>query len=274
MRVHYLLEVFNGKFIYKVEPSQPGSPSQMFQQEYTVDKSNNSVEFDGDPKQVVKKVDYAVMAASTEGGGTEMAVTKENCPKCFEAAEALAANKASEFGTDDIQVLAEMAKSRGVEFLDKFIPKAEKPEKVATNVKPDTKKPDTKKSDNKPSGDEVQMNEAQAVAIVEKILEKNPEKVFGYLPAAYRDVLERGKDNAEAERAELEAIIIANERNKFTPEALKAKSFAEIGMLAALAGEAPADYSGQGQPPARRTAQGPKMPAGQAPVSMRKDEGK
>ena len=79
MAVHFLEEVYDGSFIYRVERYQTNTPAQYFSRSYTMDESG-AVEFGTDPEPVTKRVSFETVTNNKgKGENTTMSDKKPCC---------------------------------------------------------------------------------------------------------------------------------------------------------------------------------------------------
>lgn len=216
-RVHFLEEVFDDHFIYRVAGRNAVMPSgegeEFYKRAYQID-NDNSIEFTGEPQAVTKQVEYVVLTAQKEVTNMTMEKDKKCCP---EKIQALIEHELTNLTEDDREWLEAMTEEQ----VDRLFPK-----KVESQEPP------------------LQMNREQAIQVLKDEL-GDKDKFRGLLPADVREQMDFGLRAYQQERQRLIDHIKANAAE----QAYSDEELAGMGMqaLEKMARQIPAklDYSGQ-----------------------------
>lgn len=256
-RLHFLVDVFDDRFIYKVRPRMdgevpgPDSDGSMYQRTYEVD-DNDNIEFTGEPVAVTKKVEYVAMKSSEgeENMAKDVKDHQEHVPCCPEKVEMLIQNELTSFGEGDREILGTLKEA----VVDKMLADADSFQANIDALKADVEKlkADSEKAETEKAGAEPQMNKEQAIQVLEEHL-KDPDKFLALLPPKTKATMEHGLKLYETERKDKIAHILANtNEGVFSEEKLEAMSDQMLDDLV-KAIKAPASYAGMG--PSRRAEQ-------------------
>lgn len=230
--VHYLAEVYEDYFVYEVSQiSGDGrsSQSQLLRTRYSV-KSDDSIEVEGDPVPVVRKVEYVTMQTN-EGGETTMADKKDGketkpTPCCPEKVELLIQSEQTRFVEKDREWLSTMSEEQ----IEKFLP-MEKKEEPKVNKETEEKL----------------ITKEDAVKVLQEQV-KTPEAFLQILPPELQASMRHGMNLYQQQRTSLIQTITANQEAGFTEQELAGKDIVELAKLAKLAKahEQTSMYVGQG----------------------------
>ena len=236
--MHLLQEVFDGWFVYEVRTADPngGVDVVLFKRKYRVN-DDGSVEFDGDPVKVRRKVEYIQTDGEEPSTNDDKEVktmgerTKDKgTPCCPEKVELLIQSENTEFTEDDREWLSELDEDK----VDKLVNMAEAAEKQDEPVEDDEEDKDAA---------EPQMNEEQAIKVLEERL-SDPVKFMELLPKEHREQMEYGM---KLHREHREQLIrrITSATSVYTEDELKEKETEELEKLAEAV-KPRADYSAHG----------------------------
>jgi len=249
-KLHFLVDVFDDDFIYRVEGRggdmpHPSEGGEHYRRTYEVN-DDDTVEFTGEPVAVTKKVEYVAMNETREGGimAKEIKDHQETTPCCPEKVEMLIQNELTSFGEDDREVLSAMEEA----VIDKMLADADKAQGDIAALKADVEqlKADAeKKGEAAAEGGEPQMNKEQAI----QVLKANPmdrKEFLGLVDSETREQLEYGLKAYRDERQRLVDHIKGNSAEAvYTDEELTAMSMGDLEKLA-RAIKTRQDYSMQG----------------------------
>ncbi|MEE9356514.1 MAG: hypothetical protein V3U75_13065 [Methylococcaceae bacterium] len=216
VKYHYLDDVFSedGRdfFVYKVSSSGEDT---FYQRDYQVN-DDESIEFTGEPVQVIVSKTYEPVQANTKKGGKKTMANKKGTPCCPEQVKLIIQSAHTRFEEGDREWLEGLEETSLIKLLP--IPPADPP---ATP----------------------QVNKEQIVEVVKEQF-KTTELFMSLAPAEIREQLQHGMSLHQAARAKLVEHITTNSDNsKFTAEKLESKSFEELQDLASLV-KAPNDFTG------------------------------
>lgn len=230
--MHFIREVYDNEFIYEAvsdNPSEAGGPAstiKLYKLGYSVNEDGEVTVADG-PQEVVEKTEYVPVDNANKDNKTLS--SKED--KTMEKAEliksliacphnALTADHEEWLkGLDDCQLKA-------MAYVE--------PEKAKDDKGPDEPKKPEPKTDDKEPDPKSNADEPKKPATVDEYIANAPAEV--------QSVLNRAVARDRAVKADLIKGLMANKRNKFTEEQLKAKDIAELETLAEL-GQVDVDYS-------------------------------
>jgi len=210
LRAHYLEEVFNESFVYRVHNRENGE-TEFFLRSYTVGE-DGSVDFEGDPTQVRKETSFVSLSdklkrTKFEKVDNKMTRTKNASP-C--AITSLIENEATQWTEDDRKWLETLEGDQLAKFAPKEVEKAvEITENKATTDKP-SKEED--KSEKKDEG--LALNGKTIEETVKGILnaETDPEKAIELMPKALQNQLKAGLKMHQDKRASLINGIVKNSK--------------------------------------------------------------
>jgi hypothetical protein len=248
-KLHFLVEVFDGYFIYEVRPrsTETSVPSgarepQLFRREYSV-ADDGTIEFEGEPKPVRRQVEYVAMEKREErtmkrtrtkspasvqekGGSEEVGANdkKKECPKCMEKVQALIAHELTQFTEDDKEWLVSLDESQ----LDRLMPLEAKAESAlaANTASEDNADGDNKEDTGKPPV----VTKEDAIKALEAHL-ADPDKFMKLLPPKIQESVRHGLELHEQVR---QGYIdhITNNTEVYTEADLKDRSTEELKKLA------------------------------------------
>jgi len=220
-RIHFLQEVYDDYFIYDVR--QNGN-STFYQRNYSIG-DNESIEFEGEPSEVLRRVIY--QPTNNKGGVITMCDVNEKCAGLSARVDCLIKNN-SKFEEGDRPWLSTFSEEQ----IDKIIAVPEK----------ETEKGAEKGSEKGAEADP-QMNKDQAVQVLKEHL-SDPTKFMGLLPDETRAQMEYGMKAYKQKRSELIEHIAAN-TEVYSKEALGGRDIEELERLAKVV-KPKADYSVMG----------------------------
>ncbi len=243
---HFVREVYADHFIYEQYDQEGGK---LFKLSYTT-SGDGTVKLGKKPAEVRQETEYVAVKSNTSKGG------ESNMEKIKEMATALIANEQSSL----VEVDREFLEGLTEEQLTKLEPKV-------NEVKhPDEKDVaalialETSPFEDKDKGLLSGLNICQFTELVEKYPpekkkeepkvneEEKPVTVDSYIekaPAEIQDVLANGVKMQNEQKDVIIKGLLANKRNTFTEDQLKAKKIDELQALAKLA-QVDVDYSGNG----------------------------
>lgn len=233
VRVHYLAEVYEDYFVYRVVSREGGSASgnRLYSRSYTVN-AEGAMAFSEEPIPVVRKVEYVAIPQSNSTftrtippnnnkGGTTM----ENTKCCPEKVELLVQSDSfTEADRAAIELLPETV-------VDKLIVMS-KAAPVATEK--------TVVTEPAPTAD---ITEQQAVAVLSAHL-SDPDKFLKLLPTEMQDQMQHGLALHGQARVQMVKGILANSQ-VYTEDELKAFPTAQLEKLARAIAPS-VDYTGYG----------------------------
>ena len=235
----FILDVYDDHFIFEQENE---GQTKLFRQGYSTN-DDGEITLKDKIEEVRLETKYVTAAKKSQ--------EDINMDKTKKYVAGLIANERTQFSEDDRDWLEKMEMAQ----LEKLAPK-DPPEKPAVNAiegKPDVKpdqKPD-QEPDQKPA---INADEKKPLTADEYVAEAPPE---------IRENLLRSLKRDRQVKADVIKGLIANKRNKFTEDQLKAKSLDELEALASLA-QVEVDYTGKGGPPVDNAGansdQAPPMP--------------
>lgn len=200
---HYLESTYDDYFIYEVMGSDGNG---LFKLNYTINE-NGEAEFSGDPVPIKRVQSYEEI--KTNKRRTKSMSNGKEC--CAELIDALIANEATQYTEDHRGMLEELPED--VLKVMAEVPKVEKEEETDP----------TDETVTEPS------NEEAIQAAVEKRIANDP-------------IMQEQKRLYDQKKESLIQGLLANKRNEFTEEELKAKDIRELERLSSLAQVDP-DYS-------------------------------
>jgi len=240
----FITDVYDDHFIFEQDE---GGLSKLFRQGYSKN-DDGEITLKDKIEEVRLETKYVTAAKKSQ--------EESKMDKVKEYVTGLIANERTQFCEDDRDWLEKMEMAQ----LEKLAPK-DPPEKPAVNTiegKPDVKpdqKPDEKpdeKPDQKPT---VNADEKKKPLTADEYVAEAPDEI--------KEVLSRSLKRDREVKAEVIKGLIANKRNKFTEDQLKAKGLDELEALASLA-QVEVDYTGKGGPPVDNVTEGsseaPPMP--------------
>jgi len=266
-RVHYLEDVYDNYFVYRSSSrgENVAPMSRLYKRKYKTN-SDGTVEFEGDPIPVVRKVQYQEVASeygetnNNSKEGQAMTDDKKK-PCCPEKVELLIQSAHSTFVEGD-RAWLEAAEE---EFIDRLIGMQKNSEEIAEKLAAAEKKTETQETEKKDGETEedenVNMNKEQAQAVLAEQL-SNPDKFMELLPGEVRDQVEHGLQLHRDYRATLVTQIQAN-TDAYTAEELQGMKTPALTKLAKAVKAPPVDYSAQvGARPStnQETTQAPLIP--------------
>lgn len=232
IRVHYLEDLFEDNFVYRVHSRESGETS-YYQRDYTV-KVDGSIDFTGEPVQVRKDVSFIEMESGKRkrtkfSNNDKIENSMEQSKGCPTKVDALIANEATRFTTKDKEWLSKLEESQ----LDLLLPKeAEKP---IENVKKEDKKVEATKIEEVKVAKEngtVKINSEELKEGVKAILNeaKDPnEFIDNFMPEALRGQMKSGLKMYHNKREQLIKGIVAN--SSFKEDQLKGWDDADLASL-------------------------------------------
>jgi hypothetical protein len=232
--IHFVRDVYNDNFIYEARgdnPSEiggPGAISKLYQRGYSADE-NGQVTLADNAQEVVEKTEY-VPVANANKDNKNISSKEDDAMKQDELIKSLIECTHNTLTEDHKEWLKGLSDDqlKALTFVEE-----EKPEVNADKDKPvvDKKKPEAndKDADPKPNADD----KAEPATVDEYIANA---------PAEVQSVLKRSVARDRIVKADLVKGLMANKRNKFTEEQLKAKDIDELEVLAEL-GQVDVDYT-------------------------------
>jgi hypothetical protein len=220
---HYLIEVYEKSFVYRKEMSPE---AKLYRQDYTID-NNEDIKFGEEVTEVQEKKEYVDVPENNKNKrkeGDAMANTDKCCP---EKVKALIANEANSYTDDDKDWLEALTE--------------EQLGKIETNVK----------TEDKGDGDKVKDEKITALKADNDRLKKDndtlkanqkadePKTLEDYLntaPPEFKEMVQNGIGLVQEKKDTLVKEILANERNPYTEDQLKAMTVNVLTDLAKLAG--------------------------------------
>ena len=238
----WVADVYDSFVVYEVDGD---GKTALYSLDYTTNDTGVTLST-SDPVEVVRITEYRTPQGEFVGNEART-IDKEPAMNKKEVVDGLIANKQTHWGEDDRKTLMGLS------------------EDVLGKLAPVT---------NSEEGGTVPVLVPEPPAEPEPTTNTQPAKVqtageyIAGAPKEIRELLTNSLIAHEAQKAELVKVIVANKRNKFTPEFLATKDLQELQGLAALAREDDASTAG-GTP--RMLYEGAATPAG-APVTNTDDE--
>jgi len=245
---HFVREVYGDHFIYE-QYSQDGT--KLFKQSYKKG-GDNTIKFEKKPIEVRQETEYISVKSNisnTKGG-------ESNMDRIKEMATALITNELTSFEEGDREFLEGLEEGQ----LNKLAPKVNEVkhpvEKDVMALISSESSPFEEKDKEMLSG----LNECQFKVLTEKYPEKKEEpklkankddkpltakEYIAKAPEAIQDVLSNAMKLQDKQKETIVCGLLANKRNTFTEDQLKAKKLDELQALASLA-QVDVDYSGNG----------------------------
>lgn len=237
--VHFVQEVYDDYFIYLAMPSDaaPGSERKLYKQAYKI--VDEKVELEGSPTEVVERTNYVEVTAQAAKKD------EQSKPVLTDSVEPNFKQEVSKKMVDEKRklVVQELVKNghfceKSVEWLetmeaaqfDQIVALAAKKEEPVTPVTPPVSPAPAINEEKKDIPKVLTFNEILATA--------DPED---------REMFEEGRKLGRAKKDAMVKGIMANKRNRFTEDQLKAKPLAELEALAELAVETPSYLGNAGQ---------------------------
>jgi len=236
VKLHWLVDTFDDSFVYEVGRMDGGDIG-LFRRDYSLN-AEGTVEFDGEPEAVVKRVEFVALS---EGGDTSMAE-----PCCKEKVEMVIQMDHVAFDEGDRDYLLTLKEDR----IDALLAIPE-PTIVA-------------------DPDPAQINADQIRPVIAEHF-SDPEEALKLLPTEMQEQLRSGLVLHRARRAEIVTHITTQKPDVYTAEELQAmpmEALEKIGTLLEVPAPAPVDYSVNGAGGAIVTnidSVGKLMPAGAIP---------
>lgn len=208
MRIHFVMEVFDSHFIYRVQPTSEGGETKMFKQSYSV-KNNNEVELGEEVDEVRQVVTFEKLNAKEVNSMGEK--VKKCCP---EKVQALIDNKDSKWTAEDKEMLLALNESQ----LERLQPI------VIVNKDDDESK-----------------KKIEELEVENKTLKENAEKkpkeikfeeVLANAPAHIKEPIEHGRVLFEEQKSGMVSQILGNENCEYTEDELKVMGFSALKKLA------------------------------------------
>lgn len=234
-RLHYLVEVYDGNFIYEVRSR--GGETKFYKRGYQVN-GDGSIEFGETPDEVRRQVDFVALE---EEGNKKLIRTKfsnnfskkevktmsekKKDPCCEDLVNELIANERTKFTDEDKELLLTMDE----EFLTRLIP--DKPEEKKVEKEPDKQK-------------EPQMNAEQAMKVLKEQITK-PEEFTKLLPAPMQDYFNSGLRLQQEKSAAMITEILDATDETWSKEELEAMRFETLEKVHQSIPK-PVDYTGLG----------------------------
>ena len=253
-RIHFLEEVYDDFFVYRVESREGSDPGTLYKRSYIVNEDGTTLEFGDDPVQVTRRVEYVEQPqqmqsgkrfkrTKTKGGEDIMANdntnNKDTKPCCPEKVELLVQSAKAGFGEDDREWLQGLEEPQ----IDKLL----------TMNKELEKEPETKK----PEGEDPQMNKEQAVQVLKDEL-SDISKFKSLVPNEIKAQLDYGERLHQEHRQDLVQHVMTNAaEGVYTEDELKEMETGSLEKLA-KAIKPKVDYSafgGSGNQPQTDAAQ-------------------
>lgn len=233
--LHFVRDVYDDSVVYEARgnnPNETGSPGavvKLYRRGFSVDE-DGQVELKDDAEEVKEQRTYVPVenesAISNEDGNKKH---KEVTVKKTELIEALIACDQTKFEDGDREWLDTLS----VEQLEKLKAPEEKP--PTANEEEEKKKELEKKEAEEKKAKEKELAANTAVTVDDYIASA---------PGEIQSVLHRAVDRDRAVKDDLVKALLANERNSFSEEQLKAKEIGELESLIEL-GRVEVDYSGR-----------------------------
>jgi hypothetical protein len=233
VKFHYLKEVFDDTFIFEVR--NEGSVT-FFERGYSVNEVDESIEFTGEPAQVIHKDEFVPVQTNEEGGEIMDKKGKKVVePCCPEQVKTIITSNQTRFVEADREWLESQDKERLIQLLPMEV-------------------------DDPPVAPQV--NREQAMSVLKDII-KTPDDFISLAPDEMQDQLRSGMVLHNAERERMISHISANAAGIFTDDELKAKSTSELQKLAqAIKPQPDYSFSGGGAPKVSANVVEPLLPAG------------
>ncbi len=208
IRMHFLEELFEDHFVYRVHNRETGE-SQFFKRDYEV-QQDGSVEFEGDPVEVRKEVSFeALKLKRTKFNNKNKKRMKRNNKPC--KVDELIANKATQFTEDYREWLDALEEDQ----LDSLVPVEIEPETVAVSSKsedePDKGKTEDKEELAASSKKDIKKSQEEFATNVKEVLKKDPEAFINdYMPGEIKNSIKSGLAMYKEKREGLIEGIVAN----------------------------------------------------------------
>lgn len=231
-KVHFLVEVFNDSFIYRVKPGNGPGGETMYRRGWKEQEDGN-IEFTGEAQPVAKKVEYM----NINKGGNDM--SKQPC--CAEKVQMLIeAGLYTEDHRERLLAMEEADINVLMASLDKVGEMGDKVTALENEVS-------TLKANSAQAA-----TREQAIQVLREEL-RDKDKFLALAPPEVRATLEHGQRLYRAERDQKIGHVLANTNNVYSRERLETMADHDLDDLA-RAVKAPADYSLTGHtPPAGRS---------------------
>lgn len=215
-KVHYLTEVYDDKLVYEVHGREDGAPGSFYERAYS-STADGRVEFEGEPKEVIRKVEYVAVHQGMKRTKTNtkevnsMEKKEEQLVTCQEKVEALIKAEGSTFTENDKTWLA----SIGDEAADKLIAMQASPAPVKEEDKGGEQKPLTKEEVIQALSDDM----------------KDPEKFLSLIPDEMADQYRHGLKLHQEQRTKMIELIRNAEPDGYSEDELKGKKTEELTMI-------------------------------------------
>ena len=240
-RWHFLEQVTEDAFVYRVGMREGGHPDQYYRRSYTTDE-NGVIEFGTEPEPVVKKETYETVNQNdnNDKGDKKMTQKNKDAKPCCEEKIALLA-KSGLVSEETIQAMAEW------------------PEKAVDDMialhELATKEPEPAKPADKPETPP----QANAQAITPEAAIQALQK---QIPGLDTESLKYGAQLYQKQRAELEAQVLSA-GDTYTEAEVKAMEYVALAKLASfIKSNQPADYSINGGGAQMNSTIAPLLPPG------------
>jgi hypothetical protein len=246
-KYHYLEDLFDGKFVYRVMGTNSQSET-FYQQNYKI--NDGQVEFDGDPVQVRKEVTFPVMKLTRNNFSNktnkQMERKLKNNKDCTCNVDALIENQATKFTEEDREWLSTLSEGQ----LEKLMPKEEEV-KPAANSKKEEKKEEVTPAANAQEG-LIKKNEDGTISINGKSIDQYVKESLGketdtdkfidnFMPEGLKGQMKAGLKMYQERRQTMIKGIVDN--SKFKAEQLKSWSDEDLQALYESVAEGKGDYS-------------------------------
>jgi len=260
---HWVREVFDDSVVYVAEGTNPSEVGvsqgvvKMYRRGYTLNEETGEVNLKDDAKEVREETNYVPVGPTGNLVNPKRVEDKTMDPK-KDRINALIACEQTRFTADDAKWLESLSEEQ----LDKLgineSEPAKKPDEPGGKETPLNKPaaPDTPPATEKPKVDNEPAGNKKPVGVKEYIAAAPPE---------IQETLSRAVARDEAVKDALVKAVIANARNQFTEEQLRAKTIGELEQITALAA-VEVDFSGQTGGPAAREDKVPAMPPSYEPA--------
>lgn len=225
-RIHFLEEVFEDSFVFKIRDTITGSVS-LFMQEYNVNEETGEVEFTGEATPVRKEIEFVeIQTNQKENKNNQEGLDMNRKEKIDELL-----NKEL-FTNEDREKLEQMDEWT---FEQVYNSKTKAHQLEAGNGEAEREEEETpgesKTGEDTPTPEG---NEKKEVPSFDEVLNSAPKE--------YQEMIRIGINEHNKKKDNLIEAIKANKRNKFTDEQLKEKGIEELEALASL-GQVDVDYS-------------------------------
>lgn len=207
--VHFLEELFDDHFIYRVHSRESGDTT-FFKRDFTVNE-DGSVDFEGDPVEVRKEVSFETVNNNSSNNNVKSKSKgmKRNNKPC--KVDGLIANKATQFTEDDRKWLDTLEDDQ----LERLTPVDIEPEVTASSSSDDKSKEDkSEDKKNEPavnSDKDDKKSQEEFATNVKAVLSEDPEAfIETYMPDDVKRSIKSGLSMYKEKRENLVKGIVAN----------------------------------------------------------------